>query len=89
MEREGHDMIKAADRLVWAVDGNWLNNEGLWMSYKDVSGSVQRLKQLMFAWHEGSWYGAEIEEKTIQGVNGLLVPPLLAIDYLAMLPMQS
>ncbi|WP_028562185.1 DEAD/DEAH box helicase [Paenibacillus pinihumi] len=77
-------MIKAADRLVWAVDGNWLNNEGLWMSYKDVSGSVQRLKQLMFAWHEGSWYGAEIEEKTIQGVNGLLVPPLLAIDYLAM-----
>ncbi|MBJ6363794.1 DEAD/DEAH box helicase [Paenibacillus sp. MAHUQ-46] len=77
-------MIKAAERIVWAVDGSWLDNEGLWLSYRNVNGSVQRLKQLMFAWHEGSWYGAEIEEKNVQGMNGLLLPPLLAVDYLAM-----
>ncbi|MFD1956599.1 DEAD/DEAH box helicase [Paenibacillus thailandensis] len=42
-----------------------------------------RLRQALFAWHKPSWYGEDIEETVIAGRNVLMVPPLLAVDYMA------
>ncbi len=83
MEGEGADMSRATDSIIWTIEGKWLKQEGLWMTQGDYSSSSQRLKQLLFAWHAGSWYGAEVEEKLVDGVSGLLLSPLLAADYLA------
>ncbi|GGF98371.1 DEAD/DEAH box helicase [Paenibacillus abyssi] len=76
-------MSRTVDRLTWKLDGSWVENEGLWITEIDWSGPMQRLKNLLFAWHEGSWYGADIQEKTVGGVQGLLISPLLAADYLS------
>lgn len=81
MERKGHHMSRALEHKQWSVDGRWATGEGLWLSGAGWQGSLQRLKHLLFAWHEASWYGAEIEEKRLDGVDGLLLPPLLAMDY--------
>ncbi|MFS0723219.1 DEAD/DEAH box helicase [Paenibacillus sp. 1P07SE] len=74
-------MSKPMETKSWIVDGRWLPGEGLWLSGAGWQGSVQRLKYLLFAWHAGSWYGAEAEERRVDGYDGLLLPPLMAMDY--------
>ncbi|MBD2846466.1 DEAD/DEAH box helicase [Paenibacillus sp. IB182496] len=69
----------AAQRL----EGGWLAGEGVWLHAPQWNGPIQRLKHVLFAWHSGSWYGAEVEEHAIGGQSGLLLTPLLAADYLA------
>lgn len=42
-----------------------------------------RLRAQLFAWHPGSWYGAEVEEVRVGGGSMLKLSPLQAIDYLS------
>lgn len=44
--------------------------------------AATRLRQVLFAWHKPSWYGAEVEETSLEGRGVLAVPPLLALNYL-------
>ena len=74
-------MSKTIEQKRWIVDARWLPGEGLWLAGSGWQGPLQRLKYLLFAWHEGSWYGAEAEERRLDGLEGLLLPPLLAMDY--------
>lgn len=83
MEGEGATMSRATDSIIWTIEGKWLGQEGLWLTQGEYSSSAQRLKQLLFAWHAGSWYGAEVEERLVEGVSGLVLSPLLAADYMA------
>lgn len=40
-------------------------------------------KQLLFAWHEPSFYGTFINESLLEEVEGVELDPLTALDYLA------
>ncbi|MBB3113600.1 SNF2 family DNA or RNA helicase [Paenibacillus phyllosphaerae] len=67
------------------IDGFWKDGEGIVLQVKHDAGLTQRLRTLLFAWHAPSWYGSEIESRTDErtGVVELIIPPLLAMDYLA------
>ncbi|MCM3629026.1 DEAD/DEAH box helicase [Paenibacillus glycanilyticus] len=70
------------------VDGYWkqgdqAENNGLLLMAADRAESPARLKQVLFAWHQASWYGAEIEEVDADGGKALRLPPLIAVDYLS------
>ncbi|RXZ81229.1 DEAD/DEAH box helicase [Paenibacillaceae bacterium] len=76
-------MTGAKSNLTWLIDGHWLEGEGLWISAVGWNGTWQRLKNMLFAWHEGSWFGTEVTDKTVDGRPGLLVGALHAMDYLS------
>ncbi|QAY66595.1 DEAD/DEAH box helicase [Paenibacillus protaetiae] len=66
------------------IDGYWHSGkQSIVLQEARRPEAAARLKQVLFAWHKPSWYGADVEETAIDGRNGLLVPPLLALDYLA------
>ncbi|UVI28590.1 DEAD/DEAH box helicase [Paenibacillus spongiae] len=66
------------------VDGYWKDGEGIVLTVRHAAGLTQRLKALLFAWHAPSWYGSDIEER--ESGRGkeveMILPPLLALDYL-------
>ncbi|MWC28599.1 DEAD/DEAH box helicase [Paenibacillus sp. MMS18-CY102] len=64
------------------LDARFASGEGVYVMEERHTAYGARLKRLLFAWHASSWYGAEIENKDAFGRTTLLLPPLLAIDYL-------
>lgn len=87
MEREISHMTSYLNSRHLEVDGFWGGTAGetaVFLSAVDrkaVSGS--RLRALLFAWHEISWYGAEVEEIRVGERSLLKLPPLMAMDYLS------
>ncbi|WP_127532580.1 DEAD/DEAH box helicase [Paenibacillus kobensis] len=69
--------------LPLVLDARWAPGEGVYVMEERQTAYGARLKRLLFAWHSSSWYGSEIENKEAFGRTTLLLPPLLAIDYLA------
>ncbi|MCQ6559751.1 DEAD/DEAH box helicase [Paenibacillus mendelii] len=67
------------------VDGYWKDGEGIVLTVRHAAGLTQRLRALLFAWHAPSWYGSEIEERESERGKDIemILPPLLALDYLA------
>ncbi|SFS52524.1 DEAD/DEAH box helicase [Paenibacillus sp. BC26] len=67
------------------VDGFWKEGEGLVLAAGHVAGITLRLRRLLFAWHEASWFGAEIEERTDERLKRTELPlsPAIAMDYLS------
>ncbi|CAH1206271.1 RNA polymerase-associated protein RapA [Paenibacillus plantiphilus] len=67
------------------VDVYWKDGEGIVLTVPNASSLAHRVRHLLFAWHEPSWYGAEIEERIEERslVKELPMSPLLALDYLA------
>lgn len=55
------------------------------LSTPHAAGLTIRMRKLLFAWHEASWYGADIEERSDERLKRieLTVPPSLAMDYLS------
>lgn len=39
-------------------------------------------KHLLFGWHAPSFYGTTLEVRTVEGIEGIVVPPLMALHYL-------
>ncbi|AZN42744.1 DEAD/DEAH box helicase [Paenibacillus albus] len=72
-----------ADIIV--VDGFWKAGEGIVLSTAHTAGLTMRMRKLLFAWHEASWYGADIEERSDERLKRieLTVSPSLAMDYLS------
>ncbi|RAP77460.1 DEAD/DEAH box helicase [Paenibacillus montanisoli] len=67
------------------VDGYWKEGEGLVLSAAHVTGLTPRLRRLLFAWHEASWFGADVEERADERHKRteLALPPSIAMDYLS------
>ncbi|QYR23130.1 DEAD/DEAH box helicase [Paenibacillus sp. sptzw28] len=67
------------------VDGYWKEGEGVVLTAGHAAGLTMRLRHLLFAWHEASWYGADIDERTDERskLTELYLSPLVAMDYLA------
>ncbi|MBO7744842.1 DEAD/DEAH box helicase [Paenibacillus sp. MWE-103] len=67
------------------VDGFWKNGEGVVLAAAHAAGLTIRLRRLLFAWHEASWYGAEIEETNNERLKRteMLLTPAVALDYLS------
>nr|WP_228551373.1 DEAD/DEAH box helicase [Paenibacillus sp. B01] len=66
------------------VDGYW-NGSGIVLQAEDAGELEARLKDLLFAWHEPSWYGADIdyvESDPTRKAKPMLLRPLTALDYL-------
>ncbi|MBD3919803.1 DEAD/DEAH box helicase [Paenibacillus sp. PR3] len=67
------------------LDARWASGEGVYvMEERQNNGYAGRLKRLLFAWHAPSWYGSEIEKKEAFGRTMILLPPLLAVEYLSL-----
>lgn len=66
------------------VEGSW-NGAGVTLWTEDAGELEARLRDLLFAWHEPSWFGSDIEytdaEEPGKG-RKMLIEPLLALDYL-------
>jgi len=69
--------------LPLVLDARWASGEGVYVMEERHTAYGARLKRLLFAWHSSSWYGSEVENKEAFGRTTLLLPPLLAIDYMA------
>ncbi|MBM7569213.1 DEAD/DEAH box helicase [Paenibacillus sacheonensis] len=67
------------------VDGFWKEGEGIVLAAAHAAGLTIRLRRLLFAWHEASWYGAEIEESSNERLKRteLALTPAVAMDYLS------
>ncbi|WP_308635406.1 DEAD/DEAH box helicase [Paenibacillus silvisoli] len=67
------------------VDGYWKEGEGLVLTAAHAVGLTLRLRRLLFAWHEASWFGADIEERSDERHKRteLTMPPSIAMDYLS------
>ncbi|WP_274649669.1 DEAD/DEAH box helicase [Paenibacillus humicola] len=67
------------------IDAYWKDGEGIALAAEQTFGLSARLRHLLFAWHEASWYGTDIEERTDDRTKPgeLLLSPALAMDYLA------
>jgi SNF2 family DNA or RNA helicase len=83
MERKNYQMTGIAGMHIGEVDGVWVPDEGVRLSALKWDGSMQRLKGLLFGGHEASWYGGEITSHRMAFGEGLLISPLLAMDYLS------
>jgi len=68
---------------VGELDAEWLPGEGLWLHAPEWTGSVNRLRSILFGWHAGSWYGEQAAQHVHGLAEGLLLPPLIALDYMA------
>ncbi|PZD95785.1 ATP-dependent helicase [Paenibacillus sambharensis] len=66
-----------------SLDGIWLAGEGLWLTADDWHGTVERLRKSLFGWHSGSWFGEQITKKVNRHTEGLLLSPLMAVDYMS------
>ncbi|XEC93344.1 DEAD/DEAH box helicase [Paenibacillus tarimensis] len=76
-------MSKTAEKRTWEIDGTWIAHRGIGLQPIGVPGPAQRLKNILFAWHEGTWYGENVEELVIDGNVMLLLSPMMAADYLS------
>ncbi|QHW33514.1 DEAD/DEAH box helicase [Paenibacillus rhizovicinus] len=67
------------------VDGFWKEGEGIVLAAAHAAGLTIRLRRLLFAWHEASWYGAEIEESNNERLKQteMVLTPAIAMDYLS------
>ncbi|MGU3470706.1 DEAD/DEAH box helicase [Paenibacillus sp. D51F] len=69
------------------LSGRWTGS-GIQLHASEPGEFDARLRDLLFAWHAPSWYGAEVEQLDADPNSGagrsLLIAPLLASDYLAM-----
>lgn len=67
------------------VDGYWKDGEGIVLTVPSAGSLAHRTRHLLFAWHEASWYGTDIEERLNERTirKELPMSPLLALDYLA------
>ncbi|NBD27342.1 DEAD/DEAH box helicase [Paenibacillus glycinis] len=67
------------------VDGFWRAGEGIVLAAAHAAGLTIRLRRLLFAWHEASWYGAEIEESSNERLKQteMVLPAAIAMDYLS------
>ncbi|BBH18729.1 ATP-dependent helicase [Paenibacillus baekrokdamisoli] len=67
------------------IDGYWKDGEGIIIAVRHAAGLTLRLRQLLFAWHEASWYGSEVEERVDERlkITEMIMTPLHAMDYLA------
>lgn len=48
----------------------------------DYGYNPMTFKHLLFGWHAPSFYGTMLEMRTIGGKEGVIVPPLMALNYL-------
>lgn len=70
------------------VDGYWKQGDtaeesAIILAAAERSENSARLKPVLFAWHQASWYGAEVEDIEIEGGKALKLSALIAIDYLS------
>ncbi|MFC5653537.1 DEAD/DEAH box helicase [Paenibacillus solisilvae] len=67
------------------IDGYWKDGDGIVLAVHHAAGLTLRLRQLLFAWHEASWYGSEVEERIDERLKQteMIISPLQAMDYLA------
>ncbi len=65
------------------LDAEWLPGEGLWLHAPEWAGTVNRLKSMLFGWHVGSWYGEKAVKHVRGHAEGVLLPAMIAIDYMA------
>lgn len=67
------------------MDGFWKEGEGVVLAAAHAAGLTIRLRRLLFAWHEASWYGAEIEESSNERLKRteMAMTPAIAMDYLS------
>ncbi|GAA3410217.1 DEAD/DEAH box helicase [Paenibacillus hodogayensis] len=67
----------------------WLDSGSFWLRGEQVGGGAldaTAIKQLLFAWHEPSFYGTFIETLEWDRQEGVLLPAAEAVDYLASPP---
>ncbi|SDS08114.1 Superfamily II DNA or RNA helicase, SNF2 family [Paenibacillaceae bacterium GAS479] len=67
------------------MEGSW-NGAGVVLQAEDAGELEARIRNLLFAWHEPSWYGSEIEYLEVDGpskIRPMLLSPLIALDYLS------
>ncbi|WP_018133131.1 DEAD/DEAH box helicase [Effusibacillus pohliae] len=63
--------LQSGDFFVWGTGGN------------DRSVSPHSFKTQLFAWHYRSYYGTTLEEAQSDGKWGLVLDPLMALDFFA------
>ncbi|MEK8130694.1 DEAD/DEAH box helicase [Paenibacillus filicis] len=79
-------MDTITDTTAIGVHIRWAQQDGffLWGTrYNNGICDAQDLRDWMFAWHAPSFYGSFIEVTEASGVEGLFLPALDALDYLA------
>ncbi|HUC93742.1 MAG TPA: DEAD/DEAH box helicase [Paenibacillus sp.] len=79
-------MKAAAGRMGTAIgelDAYWLPGEGLWLIAPEWNAPLERLRGMLFGRHAASWYGESVGKHQKGALEGLLLSPLLAMDYMA------
>jgi hypothetical protein len=75
----------ANDSNVVTVHARWAPQGGFFLWGARRNGGIcdaYDLRDWLFAWHEPSFYGTFVEIIESQNIEGLLLPPLEALDYL-------
>ncbi|MGG4036174.1 DEAD/DEAH box helicase [Paenibacillus cisolokensis] len=75
-------------RTTWGIravqlQGYWHSEGGVAILEDNSAVIGKRLRQVLFARHEASWYGSDIEEGEAFGRSIVQLSPLLAMDYLS------
>lgn len=70
------------------VHGIWLASGAFWLCAEQDRRPLElfRMKSLLFAWHEASFYGTFIETAEVEGKEGVLLPAQQAPDYFLSAP---
>ena len=65
------------------IHTKWIPKQGvfIWAECDDEDFFPYSIKSTLFAWHSPSFFGALIKEHQLDGREGVLVPPFLALDY--------
>ncbi|MBP1932536.1 DEAD/DEAH box helicase [Ammoniphilus resinae] len=63
----------------------WMPKQGvfIWAECDDEDFYPYSIKSTLFAWHSPSFFGALIKEHQLDGQEGVLLPPYLALEYLS------
>lgn len=77
--------VNTTDSMVIAVHVRWAPQGGFFLWGARPNGGIcdaYDLRDWLFAWHEPSFYGTFVDVVESQNIEGLLLPPLEALDYL-------
>lgn len=56
----------------------------------DYNQDTLNFKHMLFGWHTASFYGTTLELREINGVEGIVLPPVMAMQYLSdVTPVQT
>jgi SNF2 family DNA or RNA helicase len=72
------------DTAYITVYSQWIPSRGVFLCAETDTGQIidtLALKTVLFSWHEKSYYGTFIKTDVIHNVEGLLLSPVMALDY--------